>query len=65
MNLILQNLLKIMKIPLQERKRNKAYTVMILINVIQIHLLNYNILEVLQTLTPLQERKRIHIQTKK
>lgn len=33
------------------------YTVMILINVIQIHLLNYNILEVLQTL--------IHLQTKK
>lgn len=45
--------------------KNKIYTVMILINVIQIHLLNYNILEVLQTLTPLQERKRIHIQTKK
>ena len=64
MNLILQNLLKIMKTPLQERKRN-LYTVMILINVIQIHLLNYNILEVLQTLTPLQERKRTHIQTKK
>ena len=50
-NLILQYLLKIMKTPLQERKRNKIYTVMILINVIQIHLLNYNILEVLQTLT--------------
>lgn len=48
MNLILQNLLKIMKTPLQARKRNKIYTVMILINVIQIHLLNYNILEVLQ-----------------
>ena len=45
--------------------KNKVYTVMILINVIQIHLLNYNILEVLQTLTPLQERKRTHIQTKK
>ena len=45
--------------------KNKAYTVMILINVIQIHLLNYNILEVLQILTPLQERKRTHIQTKK
>ena len=53
-----------MKTPLQERKRNKVYTVMILINVIQIHLLNYNILEVLQTLTPLQERKRIPLQTK-
>ena len=49
LNLTLQNILKNMK--------NKAYTVMILINVIQIHLLNYNILEVLQTLT--------HIQTKK
>ena len=57
MNLILQNILKIMK--------NKVYTVMILINVIQIHLLNYNILEVLQTLMPLQERKRIPLQTKK
>ena len=30
---------------------------MILINVIQIHLLNYNILEVLQTLIPLQTKK--------
>ena len=49
MNLTLQNILMIFK--------NKAYTVMILINVIQIHLLNYNILEVLQILT--------HIQTKK
>ena len=49
MNLILQNILKIMK--------NKVYTVMILINVIQIHLLNYNILEVLQTLMPLQTKK--------
>ena len=49
----------------QKRKRNRIYTVMILINVIQIHLLNYNILEVLQTLTPLQERKRTHLQTKK
>lgn len=49
MNLILQNLLKIMK--------NKIYTVMILINVIQIHLLNYNILEVLQTLIPLLTKK--------
>ena len=57
MNLILQHILKIMKTPLQERKRNKVYTVMILINVIQIHLLNYNILEVLQTL--------IHTITKK
>ena len=49
MNLTLQNILKNMK--------NRIYTVMILINVIQIHLLNYNILEVLQILT--------HIQTKK
>lgn len=49
MNLILQNILKIMK--------NKVYTVMILINVIQIHLLNYNILEVLQILIPLQTKK--------
>ena len=49
MNLTLQNLLKIMK--------RKIYTVMILINVIQIHLLNYNILEVLQTLTHLQTKK--------
>ena len=57
LNLTLQNILMIFK--------NKAYTVMILINVIQIHLLNYNILEVLQILTPLQERKRTHIQTKK
>ena len=37
--------------------KNKVYTVMILINVIQIHLLNYNILEVLQTLTHLQTKK--------
>ena len=44
-----QNLLKIMK--------NKAYTVMILINVIQIHLLNYNILEAFKTLIPLQTKK--------
>ena len=54
-----------MNLILQNRKRNKIYTVMILINVIQIHLLNYNILEVLQTLMPLQEHKRTHIQTKK
>lgn len=38
---------------------------MISINVIHILLLNYNILEAFKTLTPLQERKRIHIQTKK
>ena len=56
MNLILQHILKNMKTTLQELKNN-IYTVMILINVIQIHLLNYNILEVLQTL--------IHLQTKK
>ena len=49
MNLTLQNILKIMK--------NKIYTVMILINVIQIHLLNYNILEVLQISIPLQIKK--------
>lgn len=36
---------------------NKVYTVMISINVIHIHLLNYNILEAFKTL--------IHTQTKK
>ena len=50
-----------MNLTLQKRQyqnlKNKIYTVMISINVIHILLLNYNILEVLQTLT--------HIQTKK
>ena len=50
-------IINILNLTLQMIFKNKAYTVMILINVIQIHLLNYNILEVLQTLT--------HIQTKK
>ena len=36
---------------------NKVYTVMISINVIHILLLNYNILEVLQTLIPSQIKK--------